>query len=227
MSRLRSIPRLAPAGFRRPAGVLQSWSTPTRRPGTGIPPAALEARLWEARASSPSTRRTAIRTRVVRAAPPGATELAGDPDPLEVARRSPGSGWAPMRSGDRRWIAQASMRCATHTPSIAVRSRGAMAALEDRAHHRLIVSTVIRERARAERPSRWPGVRVEPSRRISSSRRHLRGPPGRRRDPAPGARILVRHFTVPGLDAVPRITVGDARADRSRLAAVLASTGKS
>jgi histidinol-phosphate/aromatic aminotransferase/cobyric acid decarboxylase-like protein len=39
------------------------------------------------------------------------------------------------------------------------------------------------------------------------------------------ARILVRHFTVPGLDEFLRITVGDARATDRVLAAVSALDG--
>ena len=103
---------------------------------------------------------------------------------------------------------------------------GAMAALEDRAHHRLIISTVLRERSHLSGRLAALGWRVEPS---AANFVFASPPPGttaaavaaRLRD----ARILVRHFTSPGLDAFLRITVGDARATDRVLAAISALDG--
>jgi histidinol-phosphate aminotransferase len=98
---------------------------------------------------------------------------------------------------------------------------GAIAALEDRAHHRLIVDTVIRERARTSERLHALGWTVAPS---HANFVFASPPPGlsagetaaRLRD----SRILVRHFTVPGLDEALRITVGDTPATDRVLAAI-------
>ena len=98
---------------------------------------------------------------------------------------------------------------------------GAVAALEDEAHHRLIVDTVLRERARMSDRLRGLGWTVPTS---HANFVFASPPPGitaaaiatRLRD----ARILVRHFAVPGLDGALRITVGDAEATDRVLAAI-------
>jgi histidinol-phosphate aminotransferase len=98
---------------------------------------------------------------------------------------------------------------------------GAVAALEDHEHHRLIVDTVLRERARLGDRLRALGWTVEPS----HANFVLAWPPpgitattvaARLRD----ERILVRHFSLPALDGALRITVGDAPATDRVLAVV-------
>jgi histidinol-phosphate aminotransferase len=98
---------------------------------------------------------------------------------------------------------------------------GAIAAVEDEAHHRLIVDTVLRERARMSDRLRGLGWTVP---RSDANFVFASPPPGvsataiatRLRD----ARILVRHFAIPGLDGALRITVGDAAATDRLLAAI-------
>jgi histidinol-phosphate aminotransferase len=90
---------------------------------------------------------------------------------------------------------------------------GAIAALEDRAHHRLIVDTVIRERARMSARLRALGWTVA----ASHANFVFASPPRGLSAEAVAARlrqsrILVRHFTLPGLDEALRITVGDSPA---------------
>ncbi|HVC41116.1 MAG TPA: histidinol-phosphate transaminase [Candidatus Saccharimonadales bacterium] len=100
---------------------------------------------------------------------------------------------------------------------------GAVAALEDRAHHRLIIDTVLRERARLSERLLALGWSVEPS---QANFVFVSPPKGitaeavaaRLRD----ARILVRRFTLPGLDSALRITVGDREAT-DRVLAVISS----
>jgi histidinol-phosphate aminotransferase len=104
---------------------------------------------------------------------------------------------------------------------------GAIAALEDQAHHRLIVDTVIRERARmCERlraldwtvaPSHANFVFASPPAGLSAATVAAR---------LRASRILVRHFTLPGLDEALRITVGDAPATDRLLAAMAAITAE-
>jgi histidinol-phosphate aminotransferase len=98
---------------------------------------------------------------------------------------------------------------------------GAIAAVEDHAHHRLIVDTVLRERARMSDQLRALGWMVPPS---DANFVFASPPPGitaaavarRLRDD----RILVRHFTRPGLDGALRITVGDGSATDRLLSAI-------
>ncbi len=98
---------------------------------------------------------------------------------------------------------------------------GGIAALEDHAHHRLIVDTVLRERARTSDRLREHGWTIP----VSHANFVFATPPqgvtavavaSRLRD----AHILVRHFEVPGLDGGLRITVGDAAATDRLLAAI-------
>jgi histidinol-phosphate aminotransferase len=98
---------------------------------------------------------------------------------------------------------------------------GAIAAVEDHAHHRLIVDTVLRERARTSDRLRALGWMVPPS---HANFVFASPPPGitaaavanRLRD----ERILVRHFALPGLDGALRITVGDGAATDRLLASI-------
>ena len=98
---------------------------------------------------------------------------------------------------------------------------GAIAAVEDHAHHRSIVDTVLRERARMSDRLRGLGWTVPPS---HANFVFASPPPGitaagaatRLRD----ERILVRHFSLPGLDGALRITVGDGAATDRLLAAI-------
>ena len=98
---------------------------------------------------------------------------------------------------------------------------GAVAALEDREHHRLIVDTVLRERARLSDRLRSLGWTVAPS---HANFVFTSPPPGV--DAADVAtrlrvqRILVRHFTAGGLDGALRITIGDAPATERLLTAI-------
>jgi histidinol-phosphate aminotransferase len=87
---------------------------------------------------------------------------------------------------------------------------GAVAALEDEAHHQVIVETVLRERERLTDALRVLGWDVEPSK----ANFILAAPPA----PTTAAkvaehlrkrRILVRHFGQPGLADRLRITIGD------------------
>lgn len=87
---------------------------------------------------------------------------------------------------------------------------GAVAAIEDEAHHRLIVETVVRERERLAKALIDLGWDVVPS----QANFILATPP--RSTPAAmvaahlrARRILVRHFDLPGLADRLRITIGD------------------
>jgi histidinol-phosphate aminotransferase len=104
---------------------------------------------------------------------------------------------------------------------------GAIAAIEDREHHRLIVDTVLRERARLSDHLRALGWNVEPS----HANFLLTSPPPGITAAAAAARlrdeqILVRHFTLPGLDNTLRISIGDGPAT-DRLLAAISSLGGS
>ena len=135
-----------------------------------------------------------------------------DPDPLEVprARRAPGR----LRARRPRPSSPTSTRFGTPTRWIAVRSRARWPRIEDRAHHRLIISTVLRERSRLSDRLTGLGWTLralagELRLRVATAGTQR----GRGRDRGCGMpRILVRRFTIPGLDALLRITVGDARA---------------
>lgn len=98
---------------------------------------------------------------------------------------------------------------------------GAIAAIEDHAHHRLIVDTVVRERARMCERLRALGWTVAAT---HANFVFASPPPGlsattvaaRLRE----SRILVRHFALPGLEEALRITVGDEPATDRLLAAI-------
>jgi histidinol-phosphate aminotransferase len=98
---------------------------------------------------------------------------------------------------------------------------GARAALDDEPHHRRIVDTVVRERARLTQGLRDLGWDVPPS----GANFVFAQPPSWTTAARVAAhlreqRILVRHFNAPGLDDRLRITIGDTAAVDRVLAAV-------
>ncbi len=102
---------------------------------------------------------------------------------------------------------------------------GAVAALEDTDHHALIIDTVRQERARITDVLSDLGWFVEPSEANFVFARPPRGITAS--DVAErlrGERILVRHFSSPGLDDRLRISIGD-RAATDRLLAAIARLG--
>jgi histidinol-phosphate aminotransferase len=202
----------------RPA-VLRIVVNPNSPTGHWTPPATLEARLWEAGGV------VAIDEAYCDFAPASCIPLlAAHPNWLVIRTLSKSHALAGLRVGyalgDRSLIADLNaVRDSYPVDRCAI--AGAMAALEDREHHRLIVTTVLRERARLGDRLAVLGWRVGPS---QANFVFATPPPGitaaavatRLRE----ERILVRHFTLPGLDAALRITVGDARAT-DRVLAVL------
>jgi histidinol-phosphate aminotransferase len=207
----------------RPA-VLRVVVNPNSPTGHWIEPAALEARLWQAGGI------VAIDEAYCDFAPASCVPLlSAHPNWLVIRTLSKSHALAGLRVGyalgDRSLIADLNaVRDSYPVDRCAI--AGAMAALEDRAHHRLIVATVLRERSRLSEHLGALGWRVEPS---QANFVFASPPPGttaaaiatRLRE----ARILVRHFTAPGLDQFLRITVGDARATDRVLAAVSALDG--
>jgi histidinol-phosphate aminotransferase len=98
-------------------------------------------------------------------------------------------------------------------------------ALDDEPHHRRIVDTVVRERARLTQGLRDLGWDVPPS----GANFVFAQPPSSTTAARVAAhlreqRILVRHFTAPGLDDRLRITIGDSAAVDRVLAAVAGIT---
>jgi len=98
---------------------------------------------------------------------------------------------------------------------------GALAALEDDAHYRLIVNTVITQRTRLTESLRAMGWEVAPSR----ANFILASPPQPQSAAAIAAalreeRIVVRHFTQRDIANRLRISVGDASATERLLAAI-------
>jgi histidinol-phosphate aminotransferase len=207
----------------RPA-VLRVVVNPNSPTGHWTPPAALEARLWQAGGI------VAIDEAYCDFAPASCVPLlSAHPNWLVVRTLSKSHALAGLRVGyalgDRSLIADLNaVRDSYPVDRCAI--AGAMAALEDRAHHRLIVSTVLRERSRLSDHLTALGWHVEPS----AANFVFASPPPRTTAAAVAtrlreARILVRHFTVPGLDEFLRITVGDARATDRVLAAISALDG--
>jgi histidinol-phosphate aminotransferase len=98
---------------------------------------------------------------------------------------------------------------------------GAIAAIKDAEHHRLIVDTVVRERARLSDRLRGLGWNVLPS---QANFVFVSPPPGMRAAAVAqrlhDQRILVRHFALAGLDGALRITVGDGPATDQLLAVI-------
>lgn len=102
---------------------------------------------------------------------------------------------------------------------------GAVAALDDEAHHRRIVDTVVRERARLTQGLIDLGWDVPPS----GANFVFAQPPSWTTAAQVAAylreqRILVRHFIAPGVDDRLRITIGDPAAVDRLLAAVAGIT---
>ncbi len=207
----------------RPA-VLRVVVNPNSPTGHWTPPAALEARLWQ------SGGIVAIDEAYCDFAPASCVPLlSAHPNWLVIRTLSKSHALAGLRVGyalgDRSLIADLNaVRDSYPVDRCAI--AGAMAALEDRAHHRLIVSTVLRERSRLSEGLGAMGWRVEPS---AANFVFASPPPGTTavavatglRD----VRILVRHFTAPRLNEFLRITVGDARATDRVLAAISAFDG--
>lgn len=212
-----------PAAFALRPAVLRVVVNPNSPTGHWTPPATLEAALWEAGGI------VAIDEAYCDFAPASCVPLlAAHPNWLVIRTLSKSHALAGLRVGyalgDRSLIADLNaVRDSYAVDRCAI--AGAMAALEDRAHHRLIVTTVLRERERMSERLRGLGWYVEPS----HANFVLTSPPpgitaaavasGLREE-----RILVRHFTVPGLEGSLRITVGDARAT-DHLLAVIAALG--
>jgi histidinol-phosphate aminotransferase len=213
-----------PADFALLPAVMRIVVNPNSPTGHWIPPATLEARLWEAGGI------VAIDEAYCDFAPASCIPLLGaHANWLVIRTLSKSHALAGLRVGyalgDRSLIADLNaVRDSYPVDRCAI--AGAIAALDDRAHHRLIVSTVLRERDRLSEHLTAAGWRVEPSYAnfVFAS-------------PAPGIsaaavaarfreeKILVRHFTAPGLERFLRITVGDARATDRVLAVVAALNG--
>ena len=213
-----------PADFALRPGVLRVVVNPNSPTGRWIEPATLEAQLWEAGGI------VAIDEAYSDFAPASCVPLLpAHPNWLVIRTLSKSHALAGLRVGyalgDRSLIADLNaVRDSYPVDRCAI--AGAMAALEDRAHHRLIVTTVLRARARLSDRLDALGWRVEPS---HANFVFASPPPGisavavaaRLRD----ERILVRHFTAPGLDGFLRITVGDERATDRVLAVIAALNG--
>jgi histidinol-phosphate aminotransferase len=197
-----------PEGFATQPAVLRVVVNPNSPTGHWIDPAELEARLEGA----PGV--VAIDEAYCDFAPSSCLALIGShPNWLVVRTLSKSHALAGLRVGyalgdpdvidDLRAVSDSYPvdRCAI---------AGAMAALDDETHHRRIVDTVVRERARLTPGLGDLGWNVAPSganfvfarppswTTAAQVARHLRE-----------QRILVRHFDVPGLNDRLRITVGD------------------
>jgi histidinol-phosphate aminotransferase len=208
-----------PEEFATREGVLRVVVNPNSPTGHWIEPAELEARLEGASGI------VAIDEAYCDFAPSSCVALLGShPDWVIVRTLSKSHALAGLRVGyalgdpdvieDLRAVSDsyAVDRCAI---------AGALAALDDEPHHRRIVDTVVRERARLSQGLGDLGWDVPPS---GANFVFAKPPSG-----APAAqvaahlreqRILVRHFTAPGLDVRLRITIGDPAAVDRVLAAV-------
>jgi histidinol-phosphate aminotransferase len=208
-----------PAEFARRQAVLRFAVNPNSPTGHWIEPAILEAQLREAGGV------VAIDEAYCDFAPASCVPLlAAHPSWLVIRTLSKSHALAGLRVGyalgDRSVIADLNaVRDSYPVDRCAI--AGAIAAVEDHSHHRLIVDTVLRERARMSDRLRALGWTVPPS---HANFVFASPPPGitaaavasRLRD----HRILVRHFTRPGLDGALRITVGDGAATDRLLAAI-------
>jgi histidinol-phosphate aminotransferase len=215
---------LPPDFARRPAA-LRVVVNPNSPTGHWIEPAALEATLRDADGI------VAIDEAYCDFAPASCIPLLGaHPNWLVIRTLSKSHALAGLRvgyaCGDRAVIADLNaVRDSYPVDRCAI--AGAVAALEDRAHHQLIVDTVLRERARLIDRLRALGWSVEPSEAnfvFASPPRGLTAAAvaARLRD----ARILVRHFALPALDEALRITVGDREATDRVLAVISSLNGK-
>jgi histidinol-phosphate aminotransferase len=214
---------LPPDFARRPA-VLRVVVNPNSPTGHWIEPVTLEAQLQDAGGV------VAIDEAYCDFAPASCVSLlAAHPNWLVIRTLSKSHALAGLRVGyalgDRSVIADLNaVRDSYPVDRCAI--AGAIAALEDHEHHRLIVDTVLRERARLSGRLRALAWNVEPS----HANFVFASPPAgitaasvaaRLRE----ARILVRHFTIPGLDSALRITVGDGPATDRLLAVISALNG--
>ena len=210
-----------PADFALRPAVLRIVVNPNSPTGHWISPATLEAHLWDAGGI------VAIDEAYCDFAPASCIPLlVAHPNWLVIRTLSKSHALAGLRVGyalgDRSLIADLNaVRDSYPVDRCAI--AGAMAALEDREHHRHIVRTVLRERGRLSDRLAALEWRVEPS----SANFVFASPPPGITAAAVAARlreqkILVRHFTAPGLDRFLRITVGDARAT-DRVLAVIAT----
>jgi histidinol-phosphate aminotransferase len=211
---------LSPDFARRPA-VLRVVVNPNSPTGHWIEPATLEAQLGDAGGV------VAIDEAYCDFAPASCIPLlAAHPNWLVIRTLSKSHALAGLRVGyalgDRSLIADLNaVRDSYPVDRCAI--AGAIAALEDHEHHHLIVDTVLRERARLSEQLRALGWNVEPS----HANFVFTSPPTGITAAAAAARlraerILVRHFTIAGLEGALRITVGDGPAT-DRLVAVIAS----
>ena len=216
----RSLPR----DFALREGVLRVVVNPNSPTGHWIEPEALETVLRDARGI------VAIDEAYCDFAPESCVPLlASHPNWLVIRTLSKSHALAGLRVGyalgDRAVIADLNaVRDSYPVDRCAI--AGAVAAVEDREHHRLIVDTVLRERARLSDRLTALGWTVEPS----QANFVLASPPegvtaaaaaARLRE----ARILVRRFTLPGLEGALRITVGDRPATDRVLAVISALNG--
>jgi len=173
-----------PADFAVRPGVLRVVVNPNSPTGRWIEPATLEARLWKAGGV------VAIDEAYGDFAPASCVPLLpAHPNWLVIRTLSKSHALAGLRVGyalgDRSLIADLNaVRDSYPVDRCAI--AGAMAALEDRAHHRLIVSTVLRERARLSERLDALGWRVEPSHANFVFAAPTRGSPRRRWRPACG-----------------------------------------
>ena len=212
-----------PADFATRSAVLRIVVNPNSPTGHWIEPGGLEARL------APASGIVAIDEAYCDFAPASCIPLlAAHPTWLVIRTLSKSHALAGLRVGyavgDRDVIADLnSVKDSYPVDRCAI--AGAVAALGDGDHHRLIVDTVRQERTRITDvlsdldwlvdPSEANFVFARPPQGMAASdvAEHLRGD-----------RILVRHFTVPGLDDHLRISVGD-RAATDRLLAAIAKLG--
>jgi histidinol-phosphate aminotransferase len=212
-----------PEDFATQPGVLRVVVNPNSPTGHWIEPAELEARLEGAAGV------VAIDEAYCDFAPTSCVAVLGShPNWLIVRTLSKSHALAGLRVGyalgdadlidDLRAVSDsyAVDRCAI---------AGARAALDDEPHHRRIVDTVVRERARLTQGLRDLGWDVP-----ASGANFVFAQPPSWTTAAQVAtdlreqRILVRHFSAPGLDGRLRITIGDAAAVDRVLAAVAGIT---
>jgi histidinol-phosphate aminotransferase len=208
-----------PEDFATRPGVLRVVVNPNSPTGHWIEPAELEARLEGA----PGV--IAIDEAYCDFAPSSCVALLGShPNWLIVRTLSKSHALAGLRVGYALGDADVidDLRAVSDSyPVDRCAIAGALAALDDESHHRRIVDTVVRERARLRQGLSDLGWDVAPSGAnfvfaLPPSWTTATEVAGRLRE----QRILVRHFNAPGLDDRLRITIGDPAAVDGVLAAV-------
>jgi histidinol-phosphate aminotransferase len=215
-----------PDEFARRAGVLRIVVNPNSPTGHWTPPETLETRLREASGV------VVIDEAYCDFAPGSCVPLLpAHSNWLVVRTLSKSHALAGLRVGyalaDRSLIADLNaVRDSYPVDRCAI--AGAIAAINDRAHHQLIVDTVVRERARLSERLRALGWTVVPS----HANFVLASPPQGMSAAGVAERlreshILIRHFTTPGLEEALRITVGDGPATDRLLAAISGLTAQS